>query len=134
MIHPVLSGIIVFIATFLSHFLVDAFAKITYHVPDARPEDKFWLGYHIFIYLLTIALLIVFLNTYWIAILGSVFIDVIDWGILRGLLKKEPYIHPIIDKFREKCFSWLPDLIEEKWTVINEFIILGLLFTAMFFL
>lgn len=131
-LHPVLFALIVFITAFFSHFLVDAVAKITYHVPDARPDDKFWLIYHIFIFGLTAVLLILFWNPYWIALLGSIFIDLIDWGLLRAVLKKEPVIHPQIDKFRAKFFSWLPDLIEKKWTVVNEFIILGLLLLGIY--
>ena len=37
---------------FLSHFLIDALAKITYHTPEALKGDKFWIIWHIIIYLL----------------------------------------------------------------------------------
>ncbi|MHA1340668.1 MAG: hypothetical protein ACTSRZ_11060 [Promethearchaeota archaeon] len=129
----ILKGI-VFILIFFSHFLVDAIAKITYHVPDARPQDKFWLSYHIFIFGLTIFLAIWFIIPYFWVMLFSVLIDIIDWGILRGLMKKNPIIHPLIDKFRNKFFSWLPNLIEKKWTVINEFIILFILGLGIYLL
>ncbi|MCP4762397.1 MAG: hypothetical protein GY870_11500, partial [archaeon] len=119
-LHPLISGFIIFILSFFSHFLIDSISKITYHVPDARPEDKFWLRYHIIVYIFTLIFLLIFWNPYWIGILGANSIDIIDWLIFRAILKKKPVFHPKIDKFRDIFFSWLPDMIEKKWTVINE--------------
>ncbi|MBD3351483.1 MAG: hypothetical protein GF364_08345 [Candidatus Lokiarchaeota archaeon] len=118
----------------LSHFLIDAIAKITYHVPDARPQDKFWLGYHIFILGLTLFFIFWFWNPFILAMFFSVLVDIIDWGILRAIRKREPIIHPIIDKFRNSLFSWLPELIEKKWTVINEFTIISILLILIYIL
>ena len=126
--------ILVFIFSFLSHFLIDAIAKITYHVPDPRPEDKFWVVYHIFIVVFTLVLLIILWDAYWIALIGSILIDLIDWVLYRAIMKKEPIIHPLIDKFRDKFFFWLPDLLEKKWTVVNEFIIWAIICVNILFL
>ncbi|MHA1821948.1 MAG: hypothetical protein ACTSU2_09175 [Promethearchaeota archaeon] len=120
------------IFVFFSHYLVDAFAYLTYHVPDARPQDKFWLSYHIFIYSMTLFMVIFFWRPYWPALIASIFIDIIDWGILRPILHHKPVIHPSIDKFRKKCFPFLPNLLEKKWTVINEFVIWTILIILIF--
>lgn len=131
--NAILLGILIFTLAFFSHFLIDAISKITYHVPDARPDDRFWLTYHIIIYILTVVFLVIFWIPYWIAMLGSAMVDIIDWIILRGALKKKPIIHPMVDKFRAKFFSWLPNMIEKKWTVINEVIIMGILGLCIYF-
>lgn len=118
---------LIFITAVLSHILIDCIADITYHVPDARLNDKFWLSYHIIIFLLTGIMLILFTLEYWIAFLGSMFFDLVDWILLRAILKKEPIFHPIVDKIRSIFFSWLPNYREEKWAVANEVIIVGLI-------
>ncbi len=115
--------LLAFVLVFLSHFLVDAFAKITYHVPDPQPEDRFWVGYHIIVYLLTIILFFVHIEYFWM-FFASILVDIIDWGILRGILKKPARIHPIIDKIRESVpFKYLPDLNYQKWAIIPEIIL-----------
>lgn len=43
------------IAGLLSHRLLDLATPLTYHPPDARPRDPFWLGYHIGLLALTVA-------------------------------------------------------------------------------
>ncbi|MFX0044059.1 MAG: hypothetical protein ACFE8L_14185, partial [Candidatus Hodarchaeota archaeon] len=34
------------IFAFLSHFIVDALAKITYHTPEPHWDDKFWVSWN----------------------------------------------------------------------------------------
>ena len=63
----------------------------------------------------------------WFGILAVNLHDIIDWIILRYGFKKDPILHPLGDKFRDKFFSWLPDLREKKWTVINEILLMVLL-------
>ncbi|WP_457558848.1 hypothetical protein [Candidatus Harpocratesius sp.] len=104
-----------------SHLILDCFAKITYHVPNAQWKDLFWLSYHIiFVYVGSLLLLIFYLPQYWWVMLAATLPDIIDWYIMRPIFKKGPYIHPYIDKVRNNWFSWLPDLTSKKWTVVLE--------------
>ena len=126
-LHVAIQIIIIVIFSFLSHFIVDALADLTYHTSDPRPEDKFWLSRKIFYVVLTWAFVLVFFVNYWYIMAVSVLPDIIDWFILRRFFKKEPIIHPYVNKFRKKFFSWLPYLRETKWASINEIIFMIIL-------
>lgn len=117
-------GVIIFIVSFCSHFLTDVISNITYHLPEEKPNDKFWVGYHIIISIMALIFIFIYWNSYWIGISGTLLIDIIDWFILRYLFKKKAIIHPLINKFKNKFFFWMPNLIEKKWAVINELIIM----------
>ena len=131
-IFPPLGLILVMIFAFFSHFLVDSFARMTYHLKEPQPQDKFWVIYHIIIYAASAVVLIYFWTPFWIGMGFSVLIDIYDWGVIRGgrKLKKDPTwlegyeIHPLIDKFRTKFFSWLPDWNEKRYGVVPEAILI----------
>jgi len=134
-IFPPLGLILVMIVAFFSHFLVDSFARMTYHMKEAQPHDKFWVIYHIIIIAAAAIVLIYFWIPFWIGMGFSVLIDIYDWGFIRGIrkLKKDPLwlqryeIHPLIDKFRSKFFMWLPDWNAKYYGVIPEAILIILL-------
>ncbi|MHA1129390.1 MAG: hypothetical protein ACTSQI_10700 [Candidatus Helarchaeota archaeon] len=133
--------VLVIILAFFSHFLVDSLARMTYHLRDPAPHDKFWVSYHIIIYAASAIVLIYFWKQYWWSMGTSVLIDVYDWGFIRGgrKLKKDPLwlkgyeIHPLIDRFRNKCFAWLPDWNERRVGVVPETILVILLLSIIYF-
>lgn len=130
------------IFAFLSHFIVDAFAKITFHPPEPLQEDyKFWKAWGIIIIVATIAFVIWFIaiGLFWFYFWGgffSVLVDIVDWGILRPIQyrrnKSETksiwtegyFFHKMIDKFREKTLFWLPNWNYKRKGVIPEIIII----------
>ena len=119
---------IIFIAILavLSHYLLDCIAISTYHPYEAHKDDKFFMIFHIvYAYGLSIFIFIWFFNDFWWVMLFSILPDIIDWYIMRAILHKGPVVHPSIDKVRDTLFSWLPDLKEKKWAVVNEFIVAG---------
>ncbi len=139
---PPLGLVLVIIFAFFSHFLVDSLARMTYHLKEPQTKDKFWVSYHIIIYAASAVVLIYFWNPFWIAMGFSVLIDIYDWGFIRGVrkLKQDPTwlegyeIHPLIDKFRNRFFSWLPDWNEKRYGVIPEAILIGVMLIIIYFL
>ncbi|MHA1646827.1 MAG: hypothetical protein ACTSVU_08535 [Promethearchaeota archaeon] len=127
--------IIVAILAVGSHFLIDALAKMTYHPPEADWHDKFWVIYHVgFVYLPSLICIIIFFIPYWWVMIFSTLPDIIDWYTARAIFHKGPYVHPIIDKFRTKFFSWVPDFRHRKWSVSVEFGLLGVLIIGVILL
>ncbi|NVM53368.1 MAG: hypothetical protein HWN66_06655 [Candidatus Helarchaeota archaeon] len=141
-IFPPLGLILMIFVAFFSHFLVDSLARMTYHLKEAQPDDKFWVIYHLIIIPAGFVVLIVFWKPYWLAMGMAVLIDIYDWGFIRGIrkLKKDPLwlegyeIHPLIDKFRTKFFSWLPDWNEKRYGVVPEAIFITLLLIIIYFI
>ncbi len=136
----VIGVILVIVLAFFSHFLVDSLARMTYHLKDPAPHDKFWVAYHIVIFAASGVVLIYFWNPYWLGMGVSSLIDLWDWGLIRGVrkLKNDPLwlegyeIHPLIDKFRNKFFRWLPDWNERRIGVIPEAVLIGLLLLVIY--
>lgn len=131
---------------FLSHFVVDSFAKVTYHTPEPHRDDKFWVTWGIVSTIITIALVIwvLIIGMFWFFFLGgffSVLVDIVDWGILRPYQNKKNkgdqksiweqgyFFHTVIDIIREKVppFSWLPNWNYERKGVVPEIIIIIIL-------
>lgn len=108
------------ITAFLSHILLDCLAISTYHPPKAHWDDPFWKIFHLGVYLLALVIVIFYGCTYWWGMLWSFMIDLVDWIILRWLAHKDPIFHPIIDKIRNKLFSWLPNLTTKKFASVYE--------------
>ncbi len=118
--------LIIAILAVLSHYLLDCIAISTYHPYKAHWDDKFFKGFHIiYAFGFAIILFIWFFIPYWWVMLFSILPDIIDWYILRPAFHKDPVVHPSIDRVRDALFSWLPDLKEKKWAVLNEFILAG---------
>jgi hypothetical protein len=139
--------ILTIIIAFFSHFMIDALAKITYHTPEARLNDKFWVLWHIFIIALSVLVAIWFFIPYWLGLLSANLVDIWDWLILRNIqnfksksedAKPEEkwgekfFIHPLIDKFRAKLFFWLPNWNYKKRGVIPELILISALWTIIY--
>ena len=129
---------------FLSHFIVDAFSKITYHTPAPHWDDKFWVTWNIGIRIVGYGALIPFYQ-YYLGIIFANLLDIWDWTIVRRIQKRRNinrkinyhhnnFFHRIIDKIREKTLFWLPNWIYEKKAVLVEIIIIILLFIGVILL
>ena len=130
--------------SFLSHFIVDAFSKITYHTPAPHWDDKFWVTWNISVRVVGYGALIPFYQ-YYLGIIFANLPDIWDWGIVRRVQKRRDperrinyhrsnFFHRIIDKIREKTLFWLPSWIYEKKAVLVEIIIVFCLFIGIFVL
>ena len=139
------------IFAFLSHFLLDAFAKITYHTPEPQRANKFWSIWIIIMIVAAFILAIWFIviGLFWFYLLGgffSILVDIVDWGILRPIQYKKKkiesksiweegyYFHKMIDKFREKTLYWLPNWNYKRKGIIPEIFIIIVLSLIIFFL
>ena len=133
---------------FLSHFLIDTLAKITYHTPVALKEDKFWVYWHYAIYISSASVILIGLISYFPYLLGGLFanlVDIWDWVILRPTQNKKKkedpdskwgegfFIHPIIDWIRDKPFSWLPNWNYNRKAILVEIITITTLFNLILF-
>ena len=131
---PWLQIVVFSLVAFLSHLLLDFLVKFTYHPANAKPKDKFWVGYHIYSYILMMVIFIWLFNPYWWVMLISVMVDIIDWLILRAIFRiptERTWFHPWIMRIRDTYFAWIPDRTEINASCIPEFIITGLLIWAI---
>ena len=141
-----LAIIFTIIFAYISHLVVDGFAKITYHTPDAHTYDKFWVVWHIIIYSVSLISLIVFIVPFWLAILFANLIDITDWFILRPIRKRRLnkqaevnqqnlwYAHEQVDWIRNKLLFWLPDWTHKYTGGSIEIIIIISLSLLIFFI
>ena len=121
---------------YFSHLIVDALSKLTYHTPDVKKDDKFWVVWHVIIYSTSILSLIILIIPFWLGILFANIIDIWDWFILRPLQNKKAesgvdadwgqkwYLHKHSDWVRDKFFGWLPNWRYKYFGIINEIIII----------
>jgi len=139
-----LNYIFTILIAFSSHFIVDAFSKITYHTPEPHWDDKFWISWNIGIRIVGYSALIPFYH-YYLGIIFANLPDIWDWTIVRRIQKRRNverkidykhnnFFHRIIDKIREKTLFWLPTLIYEKKAILVEIIIVIFLFIGVFVL
>lgn len=63
---------------FFSHFVIETLAKLTYHTPESRKEDNFWLIWHIIILASSAAVIVVFILPFWLGILFANLVDIWD--------------------------------------------------------
>ena len=134
-----LNIIFTIIFAFFSHFLSDAFSKISYHTPEAMKNDAFWITWHIIIYSASIITVVIFFIPFWLSIFSVNLPDIIDWFILRpiknkkkrenpeGIIKKNYSVHQVSDWIRNKLLFWLPDLTYKKYGIITELLMVGML-------
>jgi len=139
-----LNIILTIIFGFLSHFLIDTLAKITYHTPEPHKEDKFWVAWHIITPVLAIilAIWVILIGKFWFFLLGTIAanaVDIWDWLILRPIQNPEAkfwgeklYIHPTIDWIRDHLFGWLPNWNYKKKGIIPEIITIVSLWVSIF--
>ncbi|MFX1574538.1 MAG: hypothetical protein ACFFB0_17495 [Promethearchaeota archaeon] len=122
------------IVAFLSHFITDAFSKITYHTPEPHWDDKFWVSWNISVRVSGYIAIILFFP-YYLGMLFANLPDIWDWMIVRRIQKRRNkngkidyhhnnFFHRMVDIIREKTLFWLPDWIYEKKAVIVEIIII----------
>ena len=86
----ILSFVCTILFSFLSHGLLDAFAKITYHPPEAHWDDPFWKYYHLAILIASI-LVVVFFFPFLLGMFFATLIDIVDWG--ARALRKVSFLH-----------------------------------------
>lgn len=100
--------------SFLSHGLLDALSRLTYHPPHLQPDDRFWSIYHHKILpLATGAIMIKHWKQHKLAMLFSILPDV-DW-IIRAIRQRYPRIapfwnQPILNNGLNKLVTTLPFL------------------------
>ena len=126
--------LVVFPLAFASHFLGDASSIITYHPPKADWKDWFWVSYHLIICILTILIVMIFWTEYWWVMIAVNLVDIVDWLILRAIFRKKPVFHQIADKLRSILYKNTPNWNYKRWTVVFEFIIMGILLTLILLL
>ena len=122
--------ILIVILGVISHFFIDALAKVTYHPPTREP-GKFWLYWNLFVFGLGIFMVLLYFQVYWIGIFSAIIVDLWDWYFLRNYANrtsrpdwgKKYYLHPIADKIRGRFFSRLPNLNHSKIGIIPELIL-----------
>lgn len=133
-IWPIIAVILTLIFGFLSHAPIDAFAKVTYHPPEALWDDWFWKIYH----LITLIAAVLIAISFWPFLLGmfaACIIDIMDWGVRE--LRKIPALHlewydrPILHEFfcnpiRERLLGFLPNWNQKRKGIIPEIILNGL--------
>ena len=129
-----LQVVVVLPLSFVSHFFIDAAAIYTYHPPKADWKNWFWVSYQLVIYSGSVVILVFFLVDYWWVIIAANLPDLIDWIILRLVFKKEPVCHPIADKLRKFLFKRTPNWNHKRWTIIIEFVIIGVLLATILLL
>ena len=119
----------VFVLAFISHFILDSLAIMTYHPPE-RQHTNFWLCWHIFVYSSGILYIIILLTNnpiLVVGILGANLTDIWDWILLRWLLKsqnKKLYIHKYAIMLRSFFKDHVPDLTYKKIGIIPEFLLI----------
>ncbi len=131
--HLIPNPVFAFILIFLSHYLIDILVLITYHPKEPQPQSKFWVRYHLFLLILTLISIVIFIRIYFWVMVVSVIPDIVDWFIIRPILKKQPIFHPLIERIRDsKLFSWIPSQIMNPKASIVELAMLSILFAIYF--
>lgn len=129
-IDPLMKFMLIIICCFLSHFILDPIAILTYHPPKREPT-KFWLYWHLFVYGAGIFLLIVFFNPYWLGMICANAVDLWDWYFLRPYgnrignpdLQQKYGLHFIANWVRQPLIKLgVPNLGHKKIGIIPELI------------
>ncbi len=132
-----LALLLVAVLAFLSHGLLDKFARMTYHRPDADFNDPVWVGYHILVLLATLFFLYKFWRKYKFGIMFAILPD-FDWVLIHGQtltglnipFYKKPHIHNFVHSIFDTLFPFLnnlPDFRYNPWTALFE-VVLVILF------
>ena len=130
-IDALLKIVLIIITCFLSHFLLDPIAILTYHPPQ-REHTNFWLYWHLFVYGAGLVLLIIFFNPYWLGMVSANAVDLWDWYFLRPYgnrtgkpdLQKKYGLHFIADRIRKPLVKLgIPNLSHKKIGIIPELIL-----------
>jgi hypothetical protein len=86
--------VVMAVAAFLSHGLLDRLANMTYHPPRADFHDPFWLAFHSCVLLATILFLYIWWRRYAWCIAFAMLPD-LDWVFIHGgaTFYRKPYLH-----------------------------------------
>ncbi len=128
----------IFLLAFLSHFILDSLAIMTYHPPN-RQHTNFWLYWHILVYVSGVLFIILALTVnplFIIGILGANLPDLWDWVFLRWILKsqnKKLYIHRYANKIRSLFKSYVPDLTYNKLGIVPELLLITIVILISIF-
>lgn len=134
--------VIIAVLAFLSHGLLDALARITYHRPDADLGNPVWVGYHLVVLLTTIVFLYMWWGGYKWAIVFALLPD-IDWVFIhvQELFRvtipfyTTPHIHNLLHLIYDNVppFSYISQLPDNRYNPLAAFgevlLIIGMLFT-----
>jgi hypothetical protein len=127
-----LKVVLLIVLAFFSHFIIDAAAKATYHPPDPLKDDRFWIGYHVFVYLSAFVMIIILLPWFWLGILAANAVDIWDWYFLRPVSRrkndpnwgKRYRLHPLANFIRKKAFFFLPNMSHDRRGTIPEIVLI----------
>ena len=136
--------LLTFFIAFLSHFIVDALSKITYHTPEPHWDDKFWVSWNITVRISGYIAIFLFFP-YYLGMLFANLPDIWDWVIVRRIQKRRNingktdyhhsnFFHRIVDKIREKTLYWLPNWNYKKFGVIPEILVVIVLIISIILL
>ncbi|MBS1612123.1 MAG: hypothetical protein JST49_04830 [Bacteroidetes bacterium] len=124
------------VLAFLSHGLLDKFAVLTYHRPDADFSDPFWVGYHIAVLLVSIVFLYMYWGEYKLGIIFAMLPD-FDWIMIHGQhalhidipFYNTPHLHNALNFLYDLIPGWenLMDLRYQPWAAIFEVLLIALL-------
>ncbi len=135
---PMARFVVIAVLGLFLHSVFDRIARITYHPPDARYHDPFWVGWHLVIYSLTIYMLVKYWRHYPIGITFSILPD-FDWVILHGskaLLGHHPswyqegHIHRLLHTITDHIppfsllHTHLPDNTDGKLGIVWEILLI----------
>lgn len=141
---PVSKTLLALTALF-SHGILDRFARLTYHPPQADFSDAFWVSFHALVLLVFIFLMWQFAKPFFIGIIFSILPD-FDWIFIHGAALigienpwySKPYLHEFIYAVFNRTFPFyyldlIPNLTSEKWRCVWEILLDGILAFFYFF-
>lgn len=99
------------VCCFLSHGLLDALDRFTYHPADAAITDPFWVGYHLLVALVSIVFLYLWWSEFKWGIIFALLPD-FDWIIVHGQrlagVEVPFYNTPHMHNALQLLFSFIP--------------------------
>lgn len=119
------------VCAFLSHGLLDRLANATYHPPQAKLHDPFWLCFHSGVLVFTILFLWIYWRRYKWGIFFACLPD-LDWVFIHGQeilhihlpFYHRPYLHNLLHVFFDVWppFSYLrvPNHRQNPWACLWE--------------
>lgn len=118
-------GFLGYLLTFVSHIPLDIACRGTYHPPQARWKDPFWVWSHFLFLVLAVEIAVRWWRE-WPVMLASVGPDVFDWWIRKPFDPEGRWeIHAFIRWASERT-TWIPDWTLEHHGLIPE-LLLGLI-------
>lgn len=138
----VVASLLIAVCAFLSHGLLDKFAIMTYHRPDAELDNPVWVGYHAGVLVATILFIRWWWKDYKLGIIFAMLPDV-DWIFIHGQKiiginipwYKSAHIHSIVHFVFDNLWPFyylqnLPDYRFEPITALGEIFLLVILYYA----